>query len=259
MVVGDPKQLEPIVSLDEKEKKEYKEKNWNYIEEKEDKKYVEYQKYSPTMSTAYHRAAKCQTVEFDDIGDGIELDEHRRCLSNIARIFIDIAKYDRLKIETKNLKPEDKHYIPYSNLGNKSLHYFDVQIDSMKDNVNDKELEQIDEVLNFIEESGFDLENDVGIITPYRNQSSKLISKFKTRINHTRKLEKIGTVHKFQGAEFPIVIFSPVVGTNDSINFINNKPNMLNVAVSRAKFVFMVVGNIELLKKGSYSNKMIIE
>ena len=117
----------------------------------------------------------------------------------------------------------------------------------------------IDEVLNFIEESGFDLENDVGIITPYRNQSSKLISKFKTRINHTRKLEKIGTVHKFQGAEFPIVIFSPVVGTNDSINFINNKPNMLNVAVSRAKFVFITVGNIGLLKKGTYSNKIVIE
>ena len=259
MVVGDPKQLEPIVTLDEKEKEEYKEKEWNYIETQEARKYIEYQKYSPTMSNAYHRAAKCQTVEFDDIGDGIELDEHRRCLSDIAKIFIDIAKYDRLKIETNNLKLEDKHYIPYSNLGNKSLHYFDVQIDSMKDNVNAKEIEHIDKILNFIEESGFNLENDVGIITPYRNQASKLISRFKTRINHTRKLEKIGTVHKFQGAEFPIVIFSPVVGTNDSINFINSKPNMLNVAVSRAKIVFMVVGNIELLKKGTYSNKMIIE
>lgn len=259
MVVGDPKQLEPIVTLDEKEKEEYKEKDWKYIETQEARKYTEYQKYSPTMSTAYHRAAKCQTVEFDDIGDGIELDEHRRCLSDIARIFIDIAKYDRLKIETEDLNLKSKHYIPYSNLGNKSLHYFDVQIDNMKDNVNTKEIEQIDEVLNFIEESGFDLENDVGIITPYRNQSSKLISKFKRRINHTRKLEKIGTVHKFQGAEFPIVIFSSVIGANDSINFINSKPNMLNVAVSRAKLVFMVVGNIELLKKGTYSKKMIIE
>lgn len=259
MVVGDPKQLEPIVTLDEKGKEEYKEKDWKYIETQETKKYIEYQKYSPTMSNAYHRAAKCQTVEFDDIGDGIELDEHRRCLSDIAKIFIDIAKYDKLKIETTNLKLKDKHYIPYNNLGNKSLHYFDVQIDSMKDNVNTKEIEEIDKVLNFIEESGFDLQNDVGIITPYRNQASKLISRFKMRINHTRKLEKIGTVHKFQGAEFPIVIFSPVVGTNDSINFINSKPNMLNVAVSRAKFVFMVVGNIELLKKGTYSNKMIIE
>ena len=120
-------------------------------------------------------------------------------------------------------------------------------------------LREKNEVLNFIEESGFDLKNDVGIITPYRNQASKLISRFKTRINHTRKLEKIGTVHKFQGAEFPVVIFSSVVGTNDSINFINSKPNMLNVAVSRAKFVFITVGNIGLLKKGTYSNKIVIE
>jgi superfamily I DNA and/or RNA helicase len=32
---------------------------------------------------------------------------------------------------------------------------------------------------------------------------------------------------------------------------------MLNVAVSRAKTIFIVVGNIELLKKGTYSGKMI--
>ena len=32
---------------------------------------------------------------------------------------------------------------------------------------------------------------------------------------------------------------------------------MLNVAVSRAKLIFIVVGNIELLKKGVYSGKMI--
>jgi len=32
---------------------------------------------------------------------------------------------------------------------------------------------------------------------------------------------------------------------------------MLNVAVSRAKFIFIVVGNIGLLRKGNYSGKII--
>lgn len=257
IVVGDPKQLEPIVTLSDKEKESYKEKQWKYIESSDDKRYIEYQKYSPTMSTAYHRAAKCQTVEFDDIGDGIILNEHRRCLADIAKIFIDIAKYNPLKIETSELQPNDKHHFAYNNFGNKSLYSYDVQIDNMTDNVNFEEIDEIDKVLDLLEEAGFDLKNDVGIITPYRNQASKIVSKFKNKINHSRKLEKIGTVHKFQGAEFPVVILSTTVGKNDSITFINSKPNMLNVAVSRAKFIFIVVGNVELLKKGTYSKKMI--
>ena len=127
----------------------------------------------------------------------------------------------------------------------------------MHDNSNLKEIDEINKILDLLKDSGFNLEKDIGIITPYRNQASKLISKFKKKINHTRKLEKIGTVHKFQGAEFPVVLFSPVVGTNDSIKFINSKANMLNVAVSRAKFIFIVVGNIELLRKGTFSAKIV--
>jgi superfamily I DNA and/or RNA helicase len=127
----------------------------------------------------------------------------------------------------------------------------------MINNSNIQEVNEIDRILDLLENAGFNLEKDIGIITPYRNQASQLISKFRRRINHTNKLEKIGTVHKFQGAEFPIVLFSSVVGTDDSINFINSKANMLNVAVSRAKFIFIVVGNVELLKKGTFSGKMI--
>lgn len=256
VVVGDPKQLEPIISISDTQKEEYKEKVWDYIEEDKEKQFTEYQRFSPTMSTAYHRAAKCQSVEFDDIGDGVVLDEHRRCLKDIADIFIDIANYDKLHVKTQWSNKDDELLGYYNNFGGKSLYSSHIEIEAMNDNVNFKEIDRIEKILEKIRVAGFDLENDVGIITPYRNQASKLISRYKKTINHTRKLEKIGTVHKFQGAEFPIVIFSATVGKNDSINFINSKPNMLNVAVSRAKYKFIVVGNIDLLKKGAYSGKM---
>ncbi|MFA6137400.1 MAG: AAA domain-containing protein [Sulfurimonas sp.] len=257
VVVGDPKQLEPIITINNEKKEEYKKHLWQYIENNDVLKFQEYQKYSPTMSTAYHRAAKCQTVEFDDIGDGIILDEHRRCLKKIADIFIDIAKYDKLSIRTENIDQDKSHYQAYQTMGGESLYYVNVEIEAMKDNVNLEEIYMIEKVLDLLLEAGFDLKSDIGIITPYRSQASKLISSFKQTVNHTKKLEKIGTVHKFQGAEFPIVIFSAGVGKNDSISFINSKANMLNVAVSRAKLIFIVVGNIELLKKGVYSGKMI--
>ncbi|RXK00458.1 hypothetical protein CRU98_04680 [Arcobacter sp. CECT 8986] len=256
IVVGDPKQLEPIITLSDDEKNALKDE-WHFITNDDNKKIVEYERFSPTMSSSYHRVAKCNTSKYDDIGNGIELDEHRRCLEDIAQIFIKIAKYDRLKIKTSSLETNNRLYKPYINFGNKSIYHFNVQINQMKNNINEKEIKEIDKILEQLNLAGFDLYNDIGIITPYRNQASKLISKFKRRINHTRKLEKIGTVHKFQGAEFPVVIFSSVVGKNDSIGFINSKPNMLNVAVSRAKYVFITVGNIDVLSKGKYTKKLI--
>ena len=57
---------------------------------------------------------------------------------------------------------------------------------------------------------------------------------------------KIGTVHALQGAERPVILFSSVYGPGDTGTMFfdrDNKPNMLNVAVSRAKDSFIVFGN----------------
>jgi superfamily I DNA and/or RNA helicase len=64
---------------------------------------------------------------------------------------------------------------------------------------------------------------------------------------------KIGTIHALQGAERPIVIFSTVYSGNDIGKGYffdrDNKPNMLNVAVSRAKDCFIVFGNRDIFKE----------
>jgi superfamily I DNA and/or RNA helicase len=65
---------------------------------------------------------------------------------------------------------------------------------------------------------------------------------------------KLGTVHALQGAERPIILFSMVYGKGDSGTMFfdrDNKPNMLNVAVSRAKDNFIVFANTEILDKKS--------
>lgn len=59
----------------------------------------------------------------------------------------------------------------------------------------------------------------------------------------------VGTVHSFQGAERPVVIFSAVYSKHADGQFIDRKDSMLNVAVSRAKDSFLVFGDMDLFSQ----------
>ena len=91
IIVGDPKQLDPIVPIPENQKEYYKK---NYF----DNCGIPFNRYSPTEVSAYHRAAFCKTGNFDDIGNSITLDEHRRCSKDIADLFSEIADYKKFII-----------------------------------------------------------------------------------------------------------------------------------------------------------------
>jgi len=71
----------------------------------------------------------------------------------------------------------------------------------------------------------------IGIITPYRDQVEELKKNLSPDI-------EIDTIHKFQGREKDIIIFSTV--DNKISDFIDN-PNLINVAVSRAVKKFWIV------------------
>lgn len=77
----------------------------------------------------------------------------------------------------------------------------------------------------------------ISIITPFKLQAEFL----KAALGEEFK-DSIGTVHTFQGAESPIVIYSTVYGADEDFTFINGKvgENLMNVAVSRAKEHFFL-------------------
>jgi superfamily I DNA and/or RNA helicase len=75
---------------------------------------------------------------------------------------------------------------------------------------------------------------DLGIVTPYRNQTFALQQAFKgTSI-------KADTVDKFQGRENEVIILSTV---DNEISEFTDNPNRLNVAVSRAQEQLILVVN----------------
>lgn len=90
---------------------------------------------------------------------------------------------------------------------------------------NQRQIDEIKEII--LPEIRKNFTNDeIGIISPYRKQTAEL-----QKENMIGDLE-ISTVHKFQGREKDAIIITTV---DNEISEFTDNPNMLNVAVSRAK------------------------
>lgn len=86
--------------------------------------------------------------------------------------------------------------------------------------------------------------DDIKVIAPYNAQVNLLLSSLPDGI-------QVGTVDKFQGQEAPVVIFSMSTSTPEDaprgMEFLYSL-NRLNVAASRAKSTFILVGNPKLFE-----------
>ncbi len=86
---------------------------------------------------------------------------------------------------------------------------------------------QIDEIVQNVLPELCSIEPaDIGIVSPYRAQTSHL------RLSVGSKDIEIDTVHKYQGREKRVMIVTTV--SNEANDFVDN-PNLLNVAISRAQ------------------------
>lgn len=80
----------------------------------------------------------------------------------------------------------------------------------------------------------------IGVVTPFAAQA-RLIQQ--TLDPEFRKKITVGTAHRLQGAERAVVLFSSVYGnTSGQAGFIDGTLELMNVAVSRAKDLFIVFG-----------------
>jgi len=91
----------------------------------------------------------------------------------------------------------------------------------------------------------------IGVVSPFRLQVNKIRElifeddKLLESLNHLKFL--CDTVHKFQGDERDLMIFSPVVSKNISIGalaFLKSNGNLFNVAITRARSTLIVIGDL---------------
>lgn len=99
-------------------------------------------------------------------------------------------------------------------------------------------------------------EGSIGIITPFRAQVVALENAIALAIDEPKRIAcelKVGTVDGFQGQERDLILFSPCVGPRSSqtgLTFFQRDTRRLNVAISRARAVAMVFGDLEFARSG---------
>jgi hypothetical protein len=136
---------------------------------------------------------------------------------------------------------------------------------------NELELDQTLTLVESLTTAGVSLE-EIAVITPYRGQLERLRRGFLQRriaLESSPELAEgdgaglrrgglaLGTVHRFQGGERSIVLFSSVVTSASSLAFLNARPNLLNVAISRAQHHFVCLGHSAVLAKGPRSRLLV--
>ena len=234
MVVGDPAQIKPVLTLD------------SSILSMIGKHYGVSNKYlsdSASVQTLVDDISKYGFYKSDDEWIGIPLWVHRRCKNPMFDISNAISYGGNMVQSTDVLGKA----LWYDVTGSASDKYVKEHGDFIKEKI----LDMIKLNPDIIDKSKNDI---VYVISPFRNVAYHLSHKLKeigfTRYSNDGKPTNVGTVHTFQGKEADTVFL--VLGCDEKSRgaarwaMSSTNPNIMNVAVTRAKEEFYIIGDLSL-------------
>lgn len=254
LVVGDTDQIEPVWSVPASVDRANLER-YGLLED--ERSYDDFWLASglPASSGNLMRIAQrqCRYHQFPKLQRGLYLTEHRRC-------YDDIVGYCNALVYQGVLEPlrgDPEKEVPWGILSMVPLEEPSRSYGGSRGNPGEaKRIAQWlsaerENILNYarrtdprLADKSDDavLKMSVGIVTPFSKQASLIRTEL-----HRRDIYglTVGTVHSLQGDERLLVLFSSVYGINDkgTGKFYDRGPNMLNVAVSRARDSFIVFGH----------------
>ena len=252
VVVGDPMQIEPVVMLPDHLTdaicREFK------IDE------TVYNAPAGSAQTLADSATDHYASFETKLGSrdvGVPLLVHRRCENPMFGVSNEVA-YENLMVQAKAKKQSpiknvlgDSRWIDVSGVG--------------QDKWCAAEGKVVLQLLRDLKKSGTD--PDLYIVTPFvivQDRLRELIRKSGllddwVEAPHRWPYERIGTVHTVQGREAEAVIFvlgAPDASQTGARNWAGGRPNLLNVAVSRAKECIYIVGNKSLWSKAGVFERL---
>jgi hypothetical protein len=231
VIVGDPKQLPPVVTANAQELRSL-----------------------AVLANTTHDVLASTHLTYEDSAytafaprhgrDSFLLDEHYRCHPEIIQ-FCNKHFYDnRLTVLTKVGSSRDRpHGLEWREVAGRT------ERGRAGSAVNRAEAEAVAE---WVTECGLP-SHSVGVVTPFREQARLIRQLLSSQQGRTSFKEvRVGTAHTFQGGECKTMLFSTVlsVGANPgTVAWLEGERNLINVAVSRAREHLVVFGNREELRR----------
>jgi len=268
MVIGDTLQIEPMWSLPARV-------DIGNLVKARLLPEVEYEKFFQHLSDigktvsagSVMRIAQCATrYHYDpDLPRGLFLYEHRRCFDEIIRYCNELCYHGKL-IPVRGTKAAAAERQDSDCDGLPAMGYLHIDgICQSKGGGSRYNVLEAETIAAWLAERKQDLETTyrkpldeiVGVVTPFSEQVraiTRACHKLGISVGTKTGEMTVGTVHSLQGAQRPVVIFSPVYSKHANGGFIDKSTSMLNVAVSRAKNTFLVFGDMdtfELVPRGS--------
>ena len=231
--IGDPDQLSSIPSLQQEEENAIIDSN-DYDDFPDQLRHFNNNVFSASFLNLY-QAGQNQIV----------LREHFRSHPLIIG-FSNLNIYYKKHNKPLVIKNPDQ----YSNLQD-GLSYVQVAGKSIKPSqgsgwINPDEVSAVISAIKSIKANSSNNSLSIGVVTPYKKQA-ELITDSLTSEGLIGGVA-VGTAHVYQGQEKDIMIFSTVVSTgmdHSSAMWISKPPNVLNVAMTRAKRQLVIVGDMD--------------
>jgi len=229
VIIGDPKQLKHISLLRESEDKKVASQN------KISELYLDYAYSKNSLYDIAERTIKNKNKS------PILLNQHYRSYRDIISFSNEYFYEKKLNIMTDESKliPDKVHP--------RGVKWIDVRgkTSQTKSPYNKEEATEIIKILKSFQKSKLK-KISFGIVTLFRAQMELIAD----MIRKTKELKNmditVGTTHRFQGDEKDIIIFSPAISQGikqTTLNWIHTTTQLLNVAITRARSVLMIVGD----------------
>ena len=240
VIVGDPLQVEPVVTMPEKLMTKLR---------NEHKVSVDWSPHQASVQQLADRVSTSGTYmnvggTDEKIWTGFPLRAHRRCDDPMFSIANEIA-YSNQMVKAINKNSEEIF------IGRSSWFNVSTETTLVNKHVIVEEITLLQQKIQELRGIGYS--GSIYVISPFKSIANYCENTFRTD-------EKVscGTIHKFQGKEADIVflVLGSDLKSSGARNWASQKPNMLNVALTRAKKRLYVIGNKKLWDSYNYFSLM---
>ena len=202
-----------------------------------------------------------------DLAESMTESENIIQLRDHHRSFLDIIQFSNQEFYENTLRiATDYSRLKSPNNGKPILgmQWMDVQGRTIRPEAGGAyNLQEAEGVIRILRRLALELEfkGSIGVTTPFHLQAEMITKALERDAELRNHLELhnqilIDTVHKFQGDERDVIVFSPVVskGTKShSLMFLKSTGNLFNVAITRARALLVTVGDKQYCKHSGVS------